>query len=63
MTKISPHLWYTEAATFYASKAEPGKHIGRINIRARIDHRGRNPRAEVAATSDSNTTKTDQMLP
>ena len=47
MTKISPHLWYTdkadEAAAFYASKVEPGKHIGRLNVRARIDHRDRNP--------------------
>jgi len=37
MTKISPHLWYTdkadEAAAFYASKVEPGKHIGRLNVR------------------------------
>ena len=48
MTKISPHLWYTdkadEAAAFYASKVEPGKHIGRLNVRARIDHRDRKPR-------------------
>ena len=47
MTKISPHLRYTdkadEAAAFYASKVEPGKHIGRLNVRARIDHRDRNP--------------------
>ena len=47
MTKISPHLWYTdkadEAAAFYASKVEPGKHIGRLNVRARIDHRDRKP--------------------
>ncbi len=47
MTKISPHLWYTdqadEAGAFYASKVEPGKHIGRLNVRARIDHRDRKP--------------------
>ena len=47
MTEISPHPWYTdkadEAATFYASKVEPGKHIGRLNVRARIDHRDRKP--------------------
>ena len=33
MTRISPHRWYTdkadEAAAFYASKVEPGKHIRR----------------------------------
>ena len=47
MTEISPHLWYTdkadEAAAFYASKVEPGKHIGRLNVRARIDYRDRKP--------------------
>ena len=47
MTKMSPHVWYThkadEAAAFYASKVEPGNHIGRLNVRARIDHRDRNP--------------------
>jgi hypothetical protein len=47
MTKISPHLWYTdkadEPAAFHASKVEPGKHIGRLNVRARIDHRDRKP--------------------
>ena len=45
MTKSSPHLWYTdkadEAAAFYALKVEPGKHIGRLNVGARIDHRDR----------------------
>jgi predicted 3-demethylubiquinone-9 3-methyltransferase (glyoxalase superfamily) len=48
MTKMSPYLWYTdkadEAAAFYASKVEPGKYIGRLNVRARIDHRDRKPR-------------------
>jgi predicted 3-demethylubiquinone-9 3-methyltransferase (glyoxalase superfamily) len=45
--KISLHLWYTDkadkAAAFYASKVAPGKHIGRLNVRARIDHRDRKP--------------------
>ena len=45
--KLSLHLWYTdtadEAAAFYASKVAPGKHIGRLNVRARIDHRELNP--------------------
>jgi len=45
--KLSLHLWYTdtadEAAAFYASKVAPGKHIGRLNVRARIDQTG-NPR-------------------
>lgn len=45
MTQI-PALWYTdkadEAAAFYAPKVEPGKHIGRFNVRVRIDHRDRN---------------------
>ena len=47
MTTMSPAIGYTdkadEAAAFYASKGEPGKHIGRFNVRARIDHRDRNP--------------------
>lgn len=47
MIKISPHLWYTdkadEAAAFYASRVESGKHIGRPNVGARIDHRDREP--------------------
>ena len=47
MTKISPHPLVRrqadEAAAFYASKVEPGKHIGRLNVRARIDHRDRKP--------------------
>ncbi len=47
MTRISPHPCYTdkagEAAAFYASKIEPGKHIGCLNVRARIDHRDRKP--------------------
>ena len=47
MAEMSPHLWYTdkadEAAAFYVSKVEPGKHIGRLNDRARIDHRDPNP--------------------
>ena len=41
------HLWYTdtadEAAAFYASKVASGKHIGRLNVRARIDDRDRKP--------------------
>ena len=45
--KLSLHLWYTdtadEAAAFYASKVASGKHIGRLNVRARIDHRDRKP--------------------
>ena len=45
--KISLHLWYTdkadEVAAFSASNVEPGKHIGRLNVRTRIDHRDRNP--------------------
>jgi predicted 3-demethylubiquinone-9 3-methyltransferase (glyoxalase superfamily) len=45
--KISLHLWYTdkadEAAAFNASKVEPGKHIGRLDVRARIDRRDRKP--------------------
>ena len=48
MTKISPHLWYAdkadEAAAFYTSKVEPGKHIGRLNVRVRIDRCDRKPR-------------------
>ena len=48
MTKISPHPWHRdkadEAAAFYASKVEPGKHIGRLNVRARVDQRDGNPR-------------------
>ena len=46
MTKISPHLRYTDKAdeaAFHALKVEPGKHIGRLNVRARIDRRDRNP--------------------
>ena len=53
MTKISPHLWYTdkadEAAAFYAAKVEPGRHIGRLNVRARIDHRDRTPEPWIAS--------------
>jgi len=42
MTKMSRHLWYTDkAAAFYGSKVESGRHIGRLNVRARVDHRDR----------------------
>jgi len=45
--KLPLHLWYTdtadEAAAFYASKVGSGKHIGRLNVRARTDHRDRRP--------------------
>ncbi len=47
MTRSSPRLWDTdkadEAGAFHASKVTPGKHIGRLNVRARVDHRDRTP--------------------
>ena len=47
MTRMSPHRWHAdkadEAEAFYASKVEPGQHMGRLDVRARFDHRDRNP--------------------